>query len=65
MWRMELGYSAAYTTNADAACDILGVHRRSLDRLAMAYYTDRKGRTYAWQVIFPTERWDEVLRRLS
>ena len=65
MWRMASGYAVAYVTNADVACDILGSSRRSLDQNAMAYYTDRKGKTYAWQVSFRSERWDEVARRLG
>jgi len=65
MWRMASGYAVAYVTNADIACELLGTSRRSLDQRAMAYYTDRKGKTYAWQVSFRSERWDEVARRLS
>lgn len=65
MWRMASGYAVAYVTNADIACEILGTSRRSLDQRAMAYYTDRKGKTYAWQVSFRSERWDEVAQRLA
>ena len=65
MWRMAAGYAVAYVTNADLACEILGTSRRSLDQRAMAYYTDRKGRTFAWQVSFRTDRWDEMVKRLG
>ena len=65
MWRMASGYAVAYVTNPDVACEIIGSSRRSLDQHAMAYYTDRKGKTYAWQVSFRSERWDEVARRLA
>lgn len=65
MWRMASGYSVAYVTNADIACEIIGASRRNLDRQAMAYYTDTKGKTFAWQVLIRTDRWDEVARRLQ
>jgi hypothetical protein len=65
MWRMASGYSVAYVTNAEVACEMLGTSRKNLDRHAMAYYTDRKGRTFAWQVSFRTDRWDEMARRLE
>jgi hypothetical protein len=65
MWRMATGSSVVYVTDPTLACTLLGATRHNLNRLAMAIYTDRKGRTFAWQIRIATTQWQTVAKSLE
>jgi hypothetical protein len=55
----------AYVQDAALAGELLATDRRKLAQAAMAVYYDKKGKAFAWQVRFDTDRWDEVAQRLG
>jgi hypothetical protein len=65
MWKMAGRHGVAYVQNAALAGELLQTDPKNLARSAMAVYYDRKGRAFAWQVRFDTERWEEVIKRLG
>lgn len=64
-WRMSGKHAVAYLRNAVLAGELLATEPRHLAKFAMAVYYDRKGKAFAWQVRFDTERWEEVTARLG
>lgn len=64
-WRMSGKHAVAYVKNAALAGELLDTEPRHLAKTAMAVYYDRKGKPFAWQVRFDTNRWEEVTGRLS
>ncbi len=64
-WRLGGRQAVAYLFDSGLAGELLATEPKHLARAAMAVYYDRKGKAFAWQVRFDTERWDEVVRRLT
>ena len=64
-WRMTGKHAVAYVQNAALAGELLATETRHLAKAAMAVYYDRKGRAFAWQFRFDTNRWEEVVGRLA
>jgi len=64
-WRMSGRHAVAYLRCAVLASELLATDTRHLAKAAMAVYYDRKGKAFAWQVRFDTERWEEVTARLG
>ncbi len=65
LWRMSGRHAVVYVENAVLAGELLATDPKNLARAAMAVYYDRKGKAYAWQVRFDTERWEEIRKRLG
>jgi hypothetical protein len=65
LWKMSGRHGVAYVKDAALAGELLAVEPRHLAKAAMAVYYDRKGKAFAWQVRFDTERWEEVRQRLA
>ncbi len=65
LWKMSGRHGVAYVQDAALAGELLRTDPKNLAQSAMAVYYDRKGRAFAWQVRFDTDRWDEVIQRLS
>ncbi len=65
LWRMSGRNGVAYIKDAALAGELLATDPKNLAKAAMAVYYDRKGKAFAWQVRFDTDRWDEVMRRLG
>ena len=55
----------AYIKDAVLAGELLAVDPKKLAQTAMAVYYDKKGKPFAWQVRFDTDRWEEVMKRLA
>ena len=64
-WKMNGKHAVAYLRCAELASELLATETRHLAKAAMAVYYDRKGKAFAWQVRFDTERWEEVTARLG
>ena len=64
-WKMNGKHAVAYLRCAELASELLATDSRHLAQAAMAIYYDRKGKAFAWQVRFDTERWEEVTARLG
>lgn len=64
-WKMSGKHAVAYLRCAALASELLATDTRHLAKAAMAVYYDRKGKAFAWQVRFDTERWEEVTGRLG
>jgi len=58
-------HGVAYVRDAALAGELLATDPRNLGKMAMAVYYDRKGKAFAWQVRFDTDRWEEVVRRMG
>lgn len=65
LWKMSGRNGVAYVRDAALAGELLRTDLKNLTRAAMAVYYDKKGRAFAWQVRFDTERWEEVVKRLG
>ena len=65
LWRMSGRHGVAYVRDAALAGELLATDPRNLGKMAMAVYYDRKGKAFAWQVRFDTDRWEEVVRRME
>jgi hypothetical protein len=65
IWRMAGKNGVAYVTSSALAGQLLATDPRNLIKKAMAVYYDKKGRAYAWQIRFDTDRWEEVAQRLG
>lgn len=65
VWKMSGKNGVAYVQNAALAGELLATDPKNLAKAAMAVYYDKKGRAFAWQVRFDTDRWDEVMKRLA
>lgn len=65
LWKMSGKNGVAYIKDAALAGELLAIDPKKLAQAAMAVYYDKKGRPFAWQVRFDTDRWEEVLRRLA
>ena len=65
LWKMSGRHGVAYIRDAVLAGELLQTDPKNLARAAMAVYYDRKGRAFAWQVRFDTDRWEEFIGRLS
>ncbi len=64
-WKMNGKHAVAYLRCPALASELLATDSRHLAQAAMAIYYDRKGKAFAWQVRFDTERWEEVTARLG
>ncbi|MBI3944344.1 MAG: hypothetical protein HY321_00320 [Armatimonadetes bacterium] len=62
MWRLGTGHGIAYVESRDLALGLIrdGLTKHRTLEGAMAVYYTRRGRAFAWQLLFPTERWDGV-----
>ena len=58
-------HGVAYVKDAALAGELLATEPKNLAKAAMAVYYDRKGKAFAWQVRFDTDRWEEVAKRLG
>ncbi len=65
VWKMSGKHGVAYVKDAALAGELLATDPKHLARAAMAVYYDKKGKAFAWQVRFDTDRWDEVMKRLA
>jgi hypothetical protein len=65
LWKMSGRNGVAYIKDAALAGELLAIDPKKLAQAAMAVYYDKKGKAFAWQVRFDTERWEEVMRRLG
>jgi hypothetical protein len=65
LWKMSGKNGVAYVKDAALAGELLATDPKNLAKRAMAVYYDKKGKAFAWQVRFDTDRWEEVLRRLG
>jgi hypothetical protein len=65
LWKMSGRHGVAYVRDAALAGELAQTDPKGLARAAMAVYYDRKGRAFAWQVRFDTDRWEELLKRLG
>ena len=64
LWKMSGRHGVAFVHNAVLAGELLQTDPKNVTQAAMAVYYDKKGRAFAWQVRFDTNRWEEVTRRL-
>ena len=64
-WKMNGKHAVAYLRCPTLASELLATDSRHLAQEAMAIYYDRKGKAFAWQISFDTERWEEVTARLG
>ena len=53
-------HGVAYVQDATLAGELLATDPKNLPKAAMAVYYDKKGRAFAWQVRFDTDRWEEL-----
>lgn len=65
VWKMSGKNGVAYVKDAALAGELLATDPKNLPKAAMAVYYDKKGKAFAWQVRFDTDRWDEVMKRLA
>lgn len=65
VWKMSGKHGVAYVKDAALAGELLATDPKHLAKAAMAVYYDKKGKAFAWQVRFDTDRWDEVMKRLA
>lgn len=65
VWKMSGKHGVAYVKDAALAGELLATDPRNLAKAAMAVYYDKKGKAFAWQVRFDTDRWEEVMKRLA
>lgn len=65
VWKMSGKNGVAYVKDAALAGELLATDPKHLAKAAMAVYYDKKGKAFAWQVRFDTDRWDEVMKRLA
>jgi hypothetical protein len=65
LWKMSGRNGVAFVYDASLAMELLKTDPKNLPKTAMAVYYDKKGRAFAWQVRFDTDRWDEVTKRLG
>jgi hypothetical protein len=65
LWKMSGKNGVAYVKDAVIAGELLATEPKNLAKRAMAVYYDKKGKAFAWQVRFDTDRWEEVMRRLG
>jgi hypothetical protein len=65
LWKMSGKNGVAYIKDAAVAGELLATEPKNLAKRAMAVYYDKKGKAFAWQVRFDTDRWEEVMRRLG
>ena len=65
LWKMAGRHGVAYVRDAALAGELLATDPKNLPKAAMAVYYDKKGRAFAWQVRFDTERWEDLVRRLG
>ncbi|NLC59224.1 MAG: hypothetical protein GX774_20495 [Armatimonadetes bacterium] len=67
IWRLSAEHGIAYVEDRRQALSLIHsdlVEGRTLGD-AMAVYTTPRGRTFAWQILFPCERWSAVARTLA
>lgn len=64
IWKMSGRNGVAFVHDAALAGELLQTDPKNLPKAAMAVYYDKKGRAFAWQIRFDTERWEEVTQRL-
>ena len=65
LWKMAGRHGVAYVQDAALAGELLATDPKNLPKAAMAVYYDKKGRAFAWQVRFDTERWEDLVKRLG
>ena len=65
LWKMSGRHGVAYVQDPALAGELLAIDPKNLARAAMAVYYDKKGRAFAWQVRFDTERWEDLMKRLG
>ena len=65
LWKMSGRHGVAYVQDAALAGELLATDPKNLPKAAMAVYYDKKGRAFAWQVRFDTERWEDLIKRLG
>ena len=65
LWKMSGRHGVAYVQDATLAGELLATDPKNLPQAAMAVYYDKKGRAFAWQVRFDTERWEDLVKRLA
>ncbi len=65
LWKMSGRHGVAYVQDAALAGELLATDPKNLPKAAMAVYYDKKGRAFAWQVRFDTERWEDLVKRLG
>ena len=65
LWKMAGRHGVAYVKDAALAGELLATEPKNLPKAAMAVYYDKKGRAFAWQVRFDTERWEDFVKRLG
>lgn len=66
-WRLNNKYGIAYMEEKKLADEILGLegrYSRNGDTL-MAIYLSPGGKIFAWQVVFETKNWEQVLNKLG